>query len=66
MENPDLLILDEPMNGLDDQGVKHIRGVLMELKENGTTIVLASHGKEDIDFLCDVVFEMDAGALFKH
>lgn len=63
MENPDLLILDEPMNGLDNQGVQHIRSVLMEMKHRGKTIVLASHFKDDIAYLCDEVYEMDAGIL---
>lgn len=63
MESPNLLILDEPMNGLDNQGVQHIRSVLKSLKENGTTILLASHFKEDIDFLCDEVYQMDCGVL---
>ena len=63
MEKPDLLILDEPMNGLDNQGVEHIRSVLLSLKEQRVTIVLASHFKEDISYLCDEVYEMDAGIL---
>ena len=63
MEKPDLLILDEPMNGLDNQGVEHIRSVLLSLKEQRVTIVLASHFKEDIPYLCDEVYEMDAGIL---
>ena len=63
MEQPDLLILDEPMNGLDNQGVEHIRSVLLSLKEKGVTIVLASHFKEDISYLCDEVYQMGAGIL---
>lgn len=63
MEDPDLLILDEPMNGLDEQGVKDIRALLTELKENGKTILIASHNREDIEILCDEVYRMDAGVL---
>ncbi len=63
MEKPNLLILDEPMNGLDNHGVEHIRSVLLSLKEQGVTIVLSSHFKEDISYLCDEVYEMDAGIL---
>ncbi|MDE7423258.1 MAG: ATP-binding cassette domain-containing protein [Lachnospiraceae bacterium] len=63
MENPDILILDEPMNGLDNQGVEDIRNILLQLKEQGKTIVLASHNKEDIELLCDEVFEMDHGKI---
>lgn len=65
MEAPELLVLDEPMNGLDNQGVEHIRSVLLSLKEKGVTIVLASHFKEDIAYLCDEVYQMDAGILSK-
>ncbi len=63
MEKPKLLILDEPMNGLDNQGVEHMRSVLLSLKENGVTILLASHFKEDIAYLCDEVYQMDAGII---
>ncbi len=63
MENPEILILDEPMNGLDNQGVEEIRKLLMELRDEGKTIVLASHNKEDIEILCDKVCEMDRGKL---
>lgn len=65
MEEPDLLVLDEPMNGLDNQGVEDIRSLLLSLKEKGVTIVLASHFKEDIAYLCDEVYQMDAGVLSK-
>ena len=65
MENPDLLILDEPMNGLDKEGVKDMRQYLLDLKEQGKTILIASHSAEDIDVLCDKVCEMDKGKLEK-
>lgn len=63
MENPDLLILDEPMNGLDKDGVNDMRQYLLELKEQGKTILIASHSSEDISVLCDTVSEMDKGIL---
>lgn len=61
MEEPQILILDEPMNGLDKQGVEDVRGILMRLRDEGKTILLASHNKEDIEILCDKVYEMDQG-----
>lgn len=61
MENQSILILDEPMNGLDKQGVKDMRELFLSMKAQGKTILLASHSKEDIDLLCDHVYEMDAG-----
>ncbi len=65
MENPDLLILDEPMNGLDKDGVADMRKYLLDLKEQGKTILIASHSAEDIEVLCDTVCEMDKGILSK-
>ena len=61
MENPELLILDEPMNGLDKDGVKDMRKYLLDLKEQGKTILIASHSAGDIEVLCDTVHEMDKG-----
>lgn len=63
MENPEILILDEPMNGLDKEGVLDMRKYLITLKEKGKTIIIASHSHEDINTLCDFVYEMDKGRL---
>ncbi len=63
MGNPDILILDEPMNGLDKDGVADMRKYLLELKKQGKTILIASHSSEDIEILCDTVCEMDKGVL---
>ena len=63
MEKPKILILDEPMNGLDNAGVMEIRKILLTLKQNGTTIIIVSHNTEDINMLCDTVHEMDKGVL---
>ena len=61
--DPDLLILDEPMNGLDKRGVEEMRRLLLGLRQEGKTILLASHSSEDIALLCDTVHEMDGGRL---
>ena len=63
MEEQDILILDEPMNGLDKQGVEDMRNLFTRLRDEGKTIILASHNREDIDILCDYVYEIDAGKL---
>ncbi len=63
MENPDILILDEPFNGLDEVGVKEMRELFMELREAGKTIILASHNKEDIQILCDDIKKIDNGRI---
>lgn len=61
MEDPEILILDEPMNGLDKEGVKDMRELFLVLKERGKTILVASHSAEDIHQLCDQVWEMEHG-----
>jgi ABC-2 type transport system ATP-binding protein len=61
MEHPSLLILDEPMNGLDRSGVEEMRKLFSSLRDDGTTILLASHAAEDIDLLCDTVYEVSEG-----
>ena len=63
MENPSILLLDEPMNGLDNNGVSDMKRILIDLKKEGKTIILASHHMEDIDELCDRVYQMDNGHL---
>jgi len=65
MENPSILIFDEPMNGLDNEGVEEIRNVLLSMKNQGKTIIIASHNKEDIEILCDTVHSMDKGIITK-
>lgn len=63
MENQKIIILDEPMNGLDDRGVMEIRAVLHQLKQKGCTIIIATHNKEDISVLCNTVIQMDHGRI---
>lgn len=63
MEDPEILILDEPMNGLDKKGVEEIRELLLKMKQKNRLIILASHNREDIDILCDEVYEMEDGKL---
>ena len=63
MESPSVLILDEPMNGLDKNGVEEIRQLLLSMKNDHKTIVIASHNAEDIQVLCDEVYEMENGKL---
>ncbi len=65
MENPAILILDEPMNGLDKEGVLEIRDMLLKFKDAGKTILLVSHNSEDIGVLCDTVHEIDKGILIR-
>lgn len=58
MENPDILLLDEPMNSLDENGVKEMRELFLQLKREGKVIIIASHDMEDIRTLCDKVYRI--------
>lgn len=63
MEQPDILILDEPMNGLDKKGMAEMRELFLEMKNQGKLILFASHNKDDIDILCDEVYELEEGEI---
>ena len=63
MEKPDILLLDEPMNGLDEQGVADMRKLFLSLAADGVSILLASHNAEDISLLCDNVYRIDGGKI---
>lgn len=63
MEEPELIIMDEPMNALDKDGIAEMRDFFKKLREKGRTILLTSHNFEDIQFLCDRVYEMDHGSM---
>lgn len=63
MEYPELLILDEPTNGLDKDGVREFRELMLKLKEEGKTIIIASHNSEDINYLCENIIELDKGKI---
>ena len=65
MEKPDILFLDEPGNALDEEGIKDIRKIIMEEKERGALILIASHNKEDINLLTDEVYTMSNGEISK-
>lgn len=63
LDNNNLLILDEPFNGIDKETVKLFRTIILDLKNEGKTVLITSHYQEDINLLCDIVYEMDAGKL---
>lgn len=63
MENPNILILDEPMNSLDREGIEDMRNLFKKKRMEGKTILLTSHNFEDIITLCDKVYEMDHGKI---
>lgn len=61
MENPQILILDEPFNGLDKDSIIEIQNIILEYKNRGVTIILTSHDDRQIEFLCDKVYEFNGG-----
>lgn len=65
MEKPDILVLDEPMNALDKNGVEEMRRLFLKMKSEGKLILLTSHNREGIEILCDEVYEMEEGILNK-
>lgn len=66
MERPDILILDEPMNGLDSEGIDLIRNLLLNYKGENRCIIISSHNKEDLDYLCDEIYELADAKLIKN
>lgn len=63
MEDPDVLVLDEPFNGLDKSMVEKMRKLLVREKEKGKTILIASHNEKDIEYICDRTYEIDGGRI---
>ena len=61
MEKPKLLLLDEPFNSLDEESVNQMRELLLEIKKEGTTIIIATHIKDDVEILCDRVYKIEDG-----
>ncbi|EAF1850200.1 ABC transporter ATP-binding protein [Listeria monocytogenes] len=62
-EKPAVILLDEPTNAIDDQGIELINQLLLEEKKRGATIIIASHHKKDIEPLCDMSIRMDQGKI---
>lgn len=66
MESPDIIILDEPVNALDDNGIELVRDILKEQKERGALIILACHDKQELQYLSDEIFEIYEGKITNH
>ena len=63
MEDPEVMILDEPFNGIEEETAVKLRGILKEERKKGKIIILASHIKEDIENLADVIYKFDGGKI---
>lgn len=66
MEEPDLILLDEPTNALDEQSTKILKGLLFEHKKRGALIIVSCHIREDLEFLSDEIFCMQDGEIINH
>lgn len=63
-EKQNLILLDEPTNALDAEGVELIYDIVHEEKERGATVIIATHHKEDLDNMCDVLISVKAGRIY--
>lgn len=63
MEEQNILLFDEPMNGLDSDGIEQIKKLFYNLKEQGGIILIASHNRDDLEEICDSIYEMKKGNL---
>lgn len=63
MEKPDIVILDEPINALDEAGARQVRGILKEQKERGAVCIIACHDTEELEFLSDEIIEIYEGRI---
>lgn len=66
MEKPDIVILDEPINALDEAGAAMIREILQNLRNEGKLIILACHDTEELNFLADEIYEISEGKIVGH
>ncbi|HEY4554137.1 MAG TPA: ATP-binding cassette domain-containing protein [Bacillaceae bacterium] len=66
MEKPELIILDEPTNALDSEGIEKLKQLLLNLKAEGKCILIASHDKEELEYLSDEIFMMENGKIIDH
>ncbi|MFU0826827.1 MAG: ATP-binding cassette domain-containing protein [Lachnoclostridium sp.] len=66
MEEPEIIILDEPTNGLDENGVLNLRNIIRKHKQRGALIIISSHDSEELNFLADEIFEIESGKIKNH
>lgn len=64
MESPDIILLDEPINALDQRGVEIVKELLLELRNQGKLIIVACHDNQELEFLSDVIYHVDNGRIY--
>jgi len=63
MEDPDMILLDEPTNALDQESIKNLRDILKEYKKRGKLIILSSHDSEELEYLSDEIYIIEGGKI---
>lgn len=63
MENPDIIVLDEPLNALDEKTVNTVKEILLRHKARGALIIISCHDREELEFLSDEIFCIEAGEI---
>lgn len=63
MEHPDIVIMDEPINAIDEKGVELVRNIMNELRKEGKIVIIACHDAEEMDLLADEIFVMEEGTI---
>ena len=65
MENPDLLILDEPFNALDEKGIEVVKKIIKDFKANNALVIVSCHDKEELNNISDEIYEMYEGEIVR-
>lgn len=66
MEEPDIILLDEPINAIDEKGVQQVQTIIQQAKKRGALILVACHDREELEFLSDEIYEIESGKIMGH
>lgn len=66
MENPDIILLDEPINAIDEKGVQQVQSIIQRAKGRGALVLVACHDRDELEFLSDEIYEIESGKIVSH
>ena len=66
MENPDVVILDEPTNALDEESVKKINSMIVKLKNDNKLVLISNHNRDELEMICDEIYSIENGKIYDH
>ena len=66
MENPDVVILDEPTNALDEESVKKINSMIRKLKNDNKLVFISNHNRDELEMICDEIYSIENGKIYDH